>query len=230
MHQQQGFRHELKYRIGYLQYLELRSRLRAVMHSDSHAGTEGKYLIRSIYFDNYKDKALWQKAEGVPIREKFRVRYYNDDFSYITLEKKVKNNALCMKSDAEITKEECQNLLEGRLNWMRGHPSQLVQELYAKMHYQLLYPRVLVSYIREPYVYDAGNVRVTFDSDIRTTLYHRHFLEEKAADISTADQPWDMILEVKYDAFLPTIIRDILQTNTIRQQAFSKYEACRKFG
>ncbi len=230
MHQQQGFRHELKYRIGYLQYLELRSRLRAVMHSDLHAGTEGKYLIRSIYFDNYKDKALREKAEGVPIREKFRVRYYNDDFSYITLEKKVKNNALCMKSDAEITKEECQNLLEGRLNWMRGHPSQLVQELYAKMHYQLLYPRVLVSYIREPYVYDAGNVRVTFDSDIRTTLYHRSFLEEKVADISTADQPWDMILEVKYDAFLPTIIRDILQTNTIRQQAFSKYEACRRFG
>lgn len=230
MHQQQGFRHELKYRIGYLLYLELRSRLRAVMHSDSHVGTEGKYLIRSIYFDNYKDKALREKAEGVPIREKFRVRYYNDDFSYITLEKKVKNNALCMKSDAEITKEECQNLLEGRLNWMRGHPSQLVQELYAKMHYQLLYPRVLVSYIREPYVYDAGNVRVTFDSDIRTTLYHRSFLEEKVADISTADQPWDMILEVKYDAFLPTIIRDILQTNTIRQQAFSKYEACRRFG
>ena len=194
------------------------------------AGTEGKYLIRSIYFDNYKDKALREKVEGVPIREKFRVRYYNDDFSYITLEKKVKNNALCMKSDAEITKEECQNLLEGRLNWMRGHPSQLVQELYAKMHYQLLYPRVLVSYIREPYVYDAGNVRVTFDSDIRTTLYHRSFLEEKVADISTADQPWDMILEVKYDAFLPTIIRDILQTNTIRQQAFSKYEACRRFG
>lgn len=230
MHQQQGFRHELKYRIGYLQYLELGSRLRAVMHSDLHAGTEGKYLIRSIYFDNYKDKALREKAEGVPIREKFRVRYYNDDFSYITLEKKVKNNALCMKSDAEITKEECQNLLEGRLKWMRGHPSQLVQELYAKMHYQLLYPRVLVSYIREPYVYDAGNVRVTFDSDIRTTLYHRSFLEEKVADISTADQPWDMILEVKYDAFLPTIIRDILQTNTIRQQAFSKYEACRRFG
>ena len=228
--EKERFRHELKYLIGYAEYFSLRSRLSHVMDRDENVGGDGRYLIRSIYFDNYKDKALWQKAEGVPIREKFRVRYYNDDFSYITLEKKVKNNALCMKSDAEITKEECQNLLEGRLKWMRGHPSQLVQELYAKMHYQLLYPRVLVSYIREPYVYDAGNVRVTFDSDIRTTLYHRHFLEEKVADISTADQPWDMILEVKYDAFLPTIIRDILQTNTIRQQAFSKYEACRRFG
>lgn len=230
MHQQQCFRHELKYRIGYLQYMEVRSRLRAVMHSDFHAGTEGKYLIRSIYFDNYMDMALREKADGIPIREKFRIRYYNDDFSYIVLEKKVKNNTLCMKLDTEIVKEECQDLLEGRLNWMRGHPSELVQELYAKMHYQMLYPRVRVSYIREPYVYDAGNVRITFDSDIRTTLYHRSFLEENVADISTSDQPQDMILEVKYDAFLPEIIRNIIQTGAVRQQTFSKYEACRRFG
>ncbi len=228
--QEGGFRHELKYRIGYLQYIELRNRLRSVMHSDLHAGTDGKYLIRSIYFDNYMDKVLREKTEGIPIREKFRIRYYNDDFTFITLEKKMKNNNLCMKRDVEITKEQCQDLLEGRLNWMRGHPAELVQELYAKMHYQMLRPRVLVSYIREPYVYDAGNVRVTFDSDIRTTLYHRNFLEERVADIGTDDQVHDMVLEVKYDAFLPAVLRNIMQMDTIRQQAFSKYEACRRFG
>lgn len=230
VHQGQCFRHELKYRIGYLQYIELRNRLRAVMRGDSHVGADGKYLIRSIYFDNYMDKALREKAEGIPIREKFRIRYYNDDFSYITLEKKVKNNNLCMKLDTEITKKECQNLLEGRLGWMRGHPSELIQELYAKMHYQMLYPRVLVSYIREPYIYEAGNVRVTFDSDIRTTLYHRDFLEESVADISAADWPQDMILEVKYDAFLPGVIQNMIQIDGIRQQAFSKYAASRRFG
>lgn len=228
--QEDGFRHEMKYRIGYLQYIELRNRLRSVMHSDLHTGTDGKYLIRSIYFDNYMDKALREKTEGVPIREKFRIRYYNDDFTFIALEKKIKNNYLCMKRDVEITKEQCQDLLEGRLYWMRGHPAELVQELYAKMHYQMLRPRVLVSYIREPYIYDAGNVRVTFDSNIRTTLYHRNFLEESVADISTDDQMHDMVLEVKYDAFLPTVIRNIMQINAIRQQAFSKYEACRRFG
>lgn len=98
------------------------------------------------------------------------------------------------------------------------------------MHYQMLRPRVLVSYIREPYIYGAGNVRVTFDSDIRTTLFHRNFLEERVMDISSADDPQDMVLEVKYDAFLPDIIRNIMQIDTIRQQAFSKYEACRRFG
>ncbi|HBA49156.1 MAG TPA: molecular chaperone [Lachnospiraceae bacterium] len=230
MDQKQCFRHELKYGIGYPQYLELRSRLQAVMKADSHAGTDGRYLIRSIYFDNYADKALREKRDGVSTREKFRIRYYNDDFSFITLEKKAKNNNFCMKTDAEITEEECRRLLEGDLNWMRGHPAALVRELYAKMRYQILRPRVLVSYIREPYIYAAGNVRVTFDSDIRTTLYHGTFLEKKVADIGTAEHPRDMVLEVKYDAFLPEVIRSIIQTDTLRQQAFSKYEACRRFG
>lgn len=88
MDQGQCFRHELKYEIGYPRYLELRSRLQAVMCSDSHAGADGRYLIRSIYFDNYADKALREKRDGVSRREKFRIRYYNDDFSLITLRKR----------------------------------------------------------------------------------------------------------------------------------------------
>ncbi len=224
------FRHELKYQIGYQQYLELRSRLKAVMKADNHTGADGRYLIRSIYFDNYWDKALREKTDGVPKREKFRIRYYNDDFSYITLEKKVKDNNLCLKFDADITEEECRKLLEGRLAWMRAHPSCLVQELYGKMRYQLLRPRVLVSYVREPYIYKAGNVRVTFDSCIRTTMYHKGFLEERTDDISALDRPGDMVLEVKYDAFLPEVIQSLIQTEGVRQQAFSKYQACRRFG
>ena len=228
--QEYRFRHELKYRIGYAQYIELRDRLRTVMHSDLHTGVDGKYLIRSIYFDNYMDKALCEKRDGVPVREKFRIRYYNDDFSYLTLEKKIKDNDLCMKVDAQISERECRELLTGSTDWMEEHPSSLVKELYAKMHYQMLRPRVLVSYMREPYIYHAGNVRITFDSDIRTTLYHRDFLEERVLDIDTAQTQQDMILEVKYDAFLPAIIRRLVQIDTLRQTAFSKYEACRQFG
>ena len=230
MSQAEKFRHEMKYRIGYAQYMELRNRLRTVMRSDLHTGADGRYLIRSIYFDNYMDKALREKRDGVPRREKFRIRYYNDDFSYLTLEKKIKDNDLCMKIDARITEKECGKLLDGRTTWMMEHSSPLVRELYAKMRYQMLRPRVLVSYMREPYIYRAGNVRVTFDSNIRTTLFHRDFLEEKVADIDTAEEPRDMILEVKYDAFLPEVIRRLAQINTLRQTAFSKYGACRRFG
>ena len=80
MNQTEKFRHELKYRIGCAQYIELRNRLRTVMRSDVHTDVDGRYLIRSIYFDNYMDKALREKIDGVSRREKFRIRYYNDDF------------------------------------------------------------------------------------------------------------------------------------------------------
>ena len=230
MEQEKHYRHELKFAIPYADYLAMRARLRAVMTADPHADASGTYRIRSIYFDNSDDKALREKIDGVGKREKFRIRYYNDDFSFITLEKKMKLGSLCLKYDARLTEEESRRLLSGDTAFMRDHPRELVRELYAKMTYQGLRPRVLVSYVREPYVFPAGNVRVTFDSRIRTTLFHREFLTEQVSDISATDAPGDMILEVKYDAFLPELIQDLIQVPGIRQQAFSKYGACRRFG
>ena len=230
MEQEKHYRHELKYTIPYGDYIAMRQRLRRIMTVDPHATADGTYQIRSIYFDNSDDKALREKVNGIGKREKFRIRYYNDDFSFITLEKKMKINNLCLKYDAQITEEECRKILAGDLGWMKEHPQELVWELYAKMHYQGLGPRVLVSYVREPYIYKTGNVRVTFDSKIRTSLFRQEFLTKQVYDISATDSPRDRILEVKYDAFLPEIIQDIIQAPGIRQQAFSKYSACRRFG
>ena len=140
-----------------------------------------------------------------------------------------KNNVPLTPTCAPLTEQECRALAAGEDAWMISHSSSLVQELYCKRKSQQLRPRVLVSYIREPYVYGPGNVRVTFDSAIRTSLYHRQMLDG-AAGISTMETPGSRILEVKYDAFLPDIVRDLLQCGTVRQQAFSKYGACRKFG
>ena len=100
-----SYRHELKYQISPADHHALRQRLRTVMKCDPHTGADGFYTIRSVYFDNYKDKTLREKVNGVQKREKFRIRYYNDDFSFITLEKKIKHNDLCMKIDAPLTVE-----------------------------------------------------------------------------------------------------------------------------
>ncbi len=230
MEQEKHYRHELKFDIPYSEYLAMRRRLKTIMTADPHADSNGLYHIRSIYFDNSDDKALREKIDGVSKREKVRIRYYNDDLSFITLEKKMKIDNLCLKYDARITEEECRNILSGNIAFMRGHPDGLVQELYAKMNYHRLRPKVLVSYVREPYLYPPGNVRVTFDSGIRTSLFDQDFLNSHQRDISATDTPQDMILEVKYDAFLPGIIQDLIQVNSIRQQAFSKYGICRRFG
>ncbi|MDO4272607.1 MAG: polyphosphate polymerase domain-containing protein [Eubacteriales bacterium] len=230
MQLQGNYRHELKYPVSYADYLAIRQRLRPVMKNDPHTNTDGRYTIRSIYFDNSDDKALREKIDGIQKREKFRIRYYNDDFSFITLEKKIKYNNLSMKLDALITEAECRAILDGRMEWMMEHPSGLVRELYCKMKYQQLRPRVLVSYTREPYIYHAGNVRITFDSEIRTSLYHSSFLEQNIHDISATDTSSHMLMEVKFDFYLPDIIACLLQTEGLRQQAFSKYGASRRFG
>ena len=224
------YRHELKYPITTADYHALRQRLSSLMRHDVHASGDGYYTVRSIYFDNADDKALREKIYGVQKREKFRIRYYNDDLSFITLEKKVKYNDLCMKLDAQLGENECRALISGETEWMRFHPSDLVQELYCKLKYQQLRPRVKVSYLREPYVYPPGNVRVTFDSQIRTSLFSRSFTLGNECDISATDSPGDVVLEIKYDAFLPEIISCLLQTEGLRRQAFSKYGICRRFG
>ncbi len=224
------YRHELKYHITHADYLALRQRLRPVMKQDPHVNSNGTYIIRSIYFDNYKDKALREKINGLQQREKFRIRYYNDDLSFITLEKKIKHNDLCMKIDAPLSQSDFRRILIEPGPWMLEHSQPLVGELYCKMKQQQLKPRVVVSYVREPYIYDAGNVRVTFDSDIRTSLFQNSFAEGQLNNISATDLPGDMILEVKFDAFLPEIISCLLQSENLRQQAFSKYGACRRYG
>ena len=139
------YRHELKYAITSADYFALRQRLRTVMKADPHVGADGCYTIRSVYFDNYRDKALREKIDGVQRREKFRIRYYNDDFSFITLEKKIKHNELCMKLDAPLTREEFRSILQKPGSWMLAHPQLLVRELCCKMKTQQLHPRVLVS-------------------------------------------------------------------------------------
>ena len=193
---------------------------------DPHAA-EGKYHIRSLYFDNLNDKALREKLDGVNMREKFRIRYYNGDTSVIHLEKKSKLNGLGTKFSAELSREEAQKIVDGELGWMMDSGRPLVQELYSKMIYQGIRPKTIVDYTREPYIYRPGNVRVTFDYDIRTGLGCTDFLNPDCPTIPAGDPV--ILLEVKWDNYLPSIIKDCVQTPGRRAEAFSKYAQCRLY-
>ena len=221
------YRHEWKHELNYLDLLSIRARLQAVMEPDPHT-IDGKYFIRSLYFDNQNDKALREKLDGVNMREKFRIRYYNGDTSLIHLEKKSKVNGLGTKFSARLTAEEAQKIVDGDIDWMLASEHPLVQELYCKMRYQGMCPRTIVDYTREPFIYGPGNVRVTFDYDIRTGLKSTDFLNPACVTIPAGDAP--ILLEVKWDAFLPSIIRDIVQMPGRRATAFSKYAQCRIYG
>ena len=220
------FRHEWKHVLNYADLLTLRHRLGAVMERDPHA-IDGKYHIRSLYFDNPDDKALREKIDGVNIREKFRIRLYNRDTSLIKLEKKSKRNGLGTKYSATLTAEEAQKIVDGDLDWMMASDQALVQELYCKMRYQRLEPKTIVDYTREPFIFRPGNVRVTLDYDIRTGQERTDFLDPEVVTIPAGDAP--ILVEVKWDEFLPTIIRDAVTLPNRRVGSFSKYAQCRVY-
>ena len=222
------YRHEWKHILTYSDMLVLRSRLSAVMQPDPHA-VDGKYMIRSLYFDNAEDKALREKIDGVNHREKFRIRYYNGDTSLIHLEKKSKRSGLGSKYSAILTAEEAQSIVDGHISWMPSAADRpLIQELYCKMRYQGLKPMTIVDYTREPFIYRPGNVRVTLDYDIRTGLRSTDFLNTDCVTIPAGDAP--ILLEVKWDEYLPSIIRMIVQMPRRHVTAFSKYAQCRVYG
>ena len=213
-------RHELKHCINAADYAQLRARLRIVAKPDENAGADGGYKIRSLYFDNYSDKAIAEKLSGLSKREKFRLRYYNGDISFIRLERKSKANRLAYKENAAITERQCAAILAGNYESIKLPDVPLLMELYTKIHYQNLRPRNIVDYNREAYVYRAGNVRITLDSNIRTSNSVAGFLNPNLTTIPAANA---IILEIKYDGFLPDIIRDILQIGYGNQTEFSKY-------
>lgn len=222
-----NFRHEWKIEINTADHYAIRQRLKSVASIDSHA-TDGKYFVRSLYFDNPTDKALREKIDGINKREKFRIRYYNKDTSLLYLEKKSKLNGLCNKQTATITADQAKAIVSGNLSWMMSSSIPLVQELYCKMRSQGLRPKTIVDYVREPFVYKPGNVRVTFDYDIRTGLSCIDFLNPNCSTVPAGDAL--ILMEVKWDAFLPDIIQDAIQTPGRRASSFSKYARCRIYG
>ncbi len=218
------FRHEYKHQINLSDIFGLTTRLSAICKHDPNAEADGTYFVKSLYFDNYMDKALREKIDGVNKREKFRIRYYGTDTSFIRLEKKSKLNGLCNKESCQIMAEECQKIIDGNLEFMKDSPHELMRELYAKMKYQLLKPKCIVAYTRESFVYPPGNVRVTLDRNISGSNHVKEFLNP---DLSFLQTYQSSILEVKWDEYLPEIIRDCVQVRSRKSAAFSKYAAVR---
>lgn len=225
------YRHEIKYVIQRYQMDLLDRRLSAVMSPDKHARPDGTYDIRSLYFDNAQDKALQEKALGLPRREKFRLRYYNLNTDYIRLEKKSKINRLTDKQSCLIAKEDCARILAGDIAFLGASGQDLMREFYAKLRLFGLKPKSVVDYTRKTFVSPLADTRITLDYNIRTGIRAVDFLNTDLPTIpcDAVEAEPICILEVKYNAFLPGHIAAILQMPDCRTSPFSKYEISRRF-
>lgn len=219
------YRSEIKHEITPADKFAIISSLRAVARPDPHAGPDGRYRIRSLYFDDWRDRTLREKLDGVSEREKFRLRLYES--GDVHLEKKVKRGGAGYKVTEPVTREEAQRIVSGDTFWMATSGRALLIELYARMQAEGLRPKTIVDYTRTPFVYAPGNVRVTIDEDIRTGLNCTDFLNPACITIPAGDPV--ILLEVKWDDYLPNAIRRAIQVHGRHASAFSKYQRCRMY-
>lgn len=220
------YRNELKHYINSIDCILLKNKLTHIMQRDQNSRPDGKYLIRSLYFDTPDDKALIEKITGVDNREKFRLRFYNHDTNFVRLEKKSKINGFTNKISSPISKNQCELIQKGEIEWLYTSGNKLFMELYSKIVHQRLMPTTVVDYEREAYIYKPGNVRVTIDSSIRTGLRSTNFFDKNLPTIEALDNNLS-VLEVKYDNFLPEVIGDIVQIGERHKLSVSKYALCR---
>lgn len=221
-------RHEHKYISPEYISSALQMRIATIMQADSHAGSAGFYTIRSVYFDDIYDTCFFENEDGTDPREKFRIRIYNCSKERISLELKQKQNGFGKKLSCPISLEICEQILRGEIPDFSNETPPLLKKLICQMHFCALRPVVIVAYERFPFVWEAGNVRVTFDKNVRSSNCIESFFERDIPFRPIFPRDTNM-LEVKFDELLPDFINEILQTGFLRQTAFSKYYMCRKF-
>lgn len=219
-------RHELKFLITYADYYNLRASLCALMEPDENSGEDG-YTIRSLYFDDIHDGAYLDKESGVGRRRKHRIRIYNGSDSVIKYEIKDKYGEFISKISAPISRDECEKLINTDFGFMIDSQYPALRSGYIDARCKLLKPRVIVDYEREAFVCEEGNVRITFDRDIRAGLDSFNIFDNGILTAPTLE-PGTLVLEVKYDDFLPNFIRKALKKVDRRSLAVSKYVLCRK--
>ena len=222
------FRHELKYMVSAAEIEMLRNRINHLLPLDSHATIEGRYSIRSLYFDDYQNRCFYENENGTEPREKFRIRIYNHSTERITLECKSKERGKTLKTSCPLTVEQAQMLMAGKIIPDISNQPEVLRKLTLQMMTRQMRPVVIVEYDRTPYVYKNGNVRITLDTNIRSSSAVDQFLDPQipGRPVLPVGQ---QLLEVKYDEYLPDFVYRSLMLPSLRQTAFSKYYICRRY-
>lgn len=220
------YRHELKFKISNSAAKILQQKLSLILEADKNAYyTDGSYVIKSLYFDDRESKSYYEKMDGVLYRKKYRIRIYNDDRSFIRLEKKMKHNNYTAKEQMLISEDIYCKILEGKLDEI-DNPKGLLEEFIYDSKTKGLIPSIIVGYHRIAYTYPVSDVRITFDSNIESGLYNYDLFNNEMPTYNV-DEKGKQVLEVKFNEVLPLHIANLLNDIPSCREAVSKFALCR---
>lgn len=215
-------RHELKYYINRSDYEYCRSLLKSLMKRDSHQENDTGYPIRSLYFDDIYDSSVEEKLAGVEKRDKYRIRIYDFKQKWAKLERKRKHNKYVQKTTGIITKDEALKMIEGDYESLSKYNDQGINSIYFDLKRKYFKPVVIVDYIRDVFMLDYNQIRITFDKKLRVNdrnfnLFDKNFITEP---IQRDDV---IIMEIKFNNFLPSWFGNLLRFESATSSAISKY-------
>lgn len=223
------YRYELKFIITKNQAKFLEKNLSIIMNIDKNAKNENNtYFIRSIYFDDYKSSAYYEKIDGVEFRKKYRIRFYNHDNKFIKLECKYKNQNLTSKDNEKINVDTCKRIMDGTIENIdiNNLENSLLKKFILDMKLKKLKPVVIVDYERIAYTLEPSDLRITFDTDVRSCGFEKNVFNKNLPAYKVLDKN-KQVLEVKFNEFIPKHIVNILSTIPMFRQAISKFAICR---
>lgn len=179
--------------------------------------------VNSVYLDTYALDTLNDHIEGVPVRRKFRFRWYGEDLGYARgqFEIKNKNERVGWKITQPVpllfnlrstSWAEIQHQMTACLQMMR---SNLFLELLRVSR-----PLVMISYLRKYYISGDGLIRLTLDShqkafDQWMTVYPNISFHQPDPDL--------LVVEFKSDISNSRDMADILAEFPLRTRRHSKF-------
>ena len=199
-----------------------------VMRLDAHAGDKGYYNIRSLYFDDFHNSCFYEKEDGTDPREKYRIRIYDGSAEYISFECKRKDRGKTQKLSCRMSEEQAKSLINGCFDSITDNQPSLLRKFAILMKIAGFHPVCIVSYDRIPYTFQAGNVRITFDTHISSSANVDAFWDSELACRPVMSKGMHL-MEVKYDEYIPDMITGILNLSQLQEAACSKYYLCRKY-
>ena len=224
-----NFRHELKFVCTEYEMNLIEERIKNVCSKDLHVGIDGKYSIRSLYFDTYNDEYYFENKMGTDCRKKYRIRIYNGSTDIIKLECKYAFRGMKAKEVCNITTSQYKDILDNNQMYIQSDEQTLLHAFIVEKKTKLLKPKIVVEYERTPYIYRAGNVRVTFDRNITSSTNVNNFLNGKLSQRNIMPEGIH-VLEVKYDDFIPSVLLELIASEqNLRRTSFSKYMLCREY-
>lgn len=220
-------RKEIKYTISPYTERILATRLGSVMDKDVHNNDRG-YMVRSLYFDTMDNQDFFDKSDGIEFRKKIRLRIYDVNSNFAKLELKEKQNTVQRKRSLLVDRQEAEALISGDYQclWEKGD---FGKELYTKMMSEHYHPVCVVQYQRQAFICKTNDIRITLDRQLMSNEGNYNLFDENM-QLYPVDLSGSVTLEVKYNHFLLSYIKDIISITDKISTSSSKYCRSRIFG